>query len=224
VEKDRERRKWIFGLLWVVANTFSWIMFSIAMMAAGWIVWTLYDNSVLVFYGILADELARMTITAVIAALCGGVILGVLQKFILRRRFELDGKKWILATVIGFVVYATVLLLVSFWALGNLPLHHYRTFSNISGFVFPLALGIAQWLVLRRHLTRSGCWIAATAVAFGLSDLASSVLTTGQLRTSILNGLNVVEGAIYSVVTLIALVIMLRQPKVAVEQVAVEDD
>jgi len=222
MRKDRERGKRTFGPLWIIANTFGWGTLIIVSRAAGWIEWEFYDN-----YGrdlffrfrtfrFLPNGSIRMVIGLVIIGLCWGAIVGVLQQFVLRRRFELAGKRWVLVTVIGLTVYTTVEVLVPALAV-SLAFRSYQILTGISTFVSPFAFGIAQWFLLRRYFTRSGWWIAATAIASWLSHFALSTFATGQLRSSVLIAFYLVQGLLYSVTTLIALTAIFRQSTVAVE-------
>jgi hypothetical protein len=223
--EDREQGKWVFGLLWVAANTLGWGTLIIVSMAAGWLVWVTYDNSSWgPTYRLLSSELVRTLIALVTAGLCWGAIIGVLQQFILRRRIELEGMKWVLATSIGLTVYTAVQTLVPALAAGSLPFRLYQMLSGVCKFAAPFAFGTTQWFLLRRYMTRAGWWVAAVAVASWLSYFVRLTLTTGLLRTSVFVGMYVAEGAIYSAATLVALAIMRRRPTAAVEQVVVEDE
>jgi hypothetical protein len=203
MRKDRERVKWTFGPLWIIANTLGWGTFIIVSMAAGWIVWEVYDNS----YGqlgtrFLHSESIRVVIALVLSSVCWGAIIGVLQQFVLRRHFELEVKKWVLATTFGLTVYRTVQILVPALA-ANMAFRSYQILPGISTFVSAVAFGIAQWFVLRRYMKRSGWWIAATASALWLSHFA--------FPTGVFTDFFLAEGLLYGVATWITLAVISRR-------------
>lgn len=68
--------------------------------------------------------------------------------------------------------------------------------------VFGAAIGVAQWLVLRRHVARSGWWVLACSVGWVVSGLSAGV-TDGAAGWTVL-------GAVYGAITGCALVLLLR--------------
>ncbi|TQM32514.1 uncharacterized protein DUF385 [Nocardia bhagyanarayanae] len=112
-----------------------------------------------------------------VAGAAEGAILGWFQGHVLASVIPgLARRDWILATMLGAVVA---------WSLGMVPM----LTNGLAGWppllvvpaiaagaaVMVSAMGTAQWLVLRRHLTDAGGWIAATAVAWlaGLTVLTA---------------------------------------------------
>jgi hypothetical protein len=105
----------------------------------------------------------------VLAGVGEGTALGWAQSRMLRRELpELRTGGWIRATAAGAAVA---------WAIGMLP----STFSRqllelwppllvalgaLAGVVLLATIGFAQWLVLRRHVDRSGSWVVANALAW----------------------------------------------------------
>ena len=105
---------------------------------------------------------------AVIAASAGfsaGLVLGIRQWAMLQRRIPRAGW-WVLASAIGAAVG---LVVVDATDLGTSPI----TFDGsrfglqvgaVTGVMVGASIGVAQWLVLRRWLSRAGWWIL-TSVA-----------------------------------------------------------
>ncbi|HLE04366.1 MAG TPA: hypothetical protein VI729_07110 [Anaerolineales bacterium] len=101
-----------------------------------------------------------------LAALFGGASLGLTQ-FAILRLFDVPSTVWwIPATALAFAVPVTLEIGLADTAsmAGGLSLFVFLGFS----------LGIAQWLVLRRRLSRSGVWIAATVASTITAGLLSS--------------------------------------------------
>lgn len=130
-----------------------------------------------------------------------GALVGTAQWLALRRALPgVEATSWIGATVVGAVVA---------WMLGRLPgaLADWRAgevameplspavtllLSLAAGAALGAILGIAQWLVLRRHVQHAGTWILANAVAWmcampliffaaGLPAAHASLLSIGAL-------------------------------------------
>jgi hypothetical protein len=105
----------------------------------------------------------------VLAGAGEGTVLGWAQSRALRRELpDLRPGDWIKATAAG----ATAA-----WSIGMLP----STFSRqllelwppllialgvLAGGLLLASIGVAQWLVLRRHVARSGVWVVANALAW----------------------------------------------------------
>src|SRR5262249_7603142 len=52
------------------------------------------------------------------------------------------------------------------------------TIFAIDGVAFGAGLGIAQWLVLRRHLSQANVWVGAAAVGYGVGFALTGALET----------------------------------------------
>jgi len=105
----------------------------------------------------------------VLAGVGEGTVLGWAQSRMLRRELPaLRAGDWVGATAAGAGVA---------WSIGMLP----STFSQqllelwppvlvaggvLAGVLLLATIGVAQWLVLRRHLVRSGGWVLANALAW----------------------------------------------------------
>lgn len=97
-----------------------------------------------------------------------GVCVGILQSIALRGRIKHTGW-WIVATVVGFAIgkFAADAIAQSMdGAVG----------FALGGAAIGIALGAAQWLVLRRQLALADLWIPATALAWAVGwSLISTV-------------------------------------------------
>jgi hypothetical protein len=105
----------------------------------------------------------------VLAGVGEGTVLGWAQSRMLRRELpELRTGDWIRATAAGAAVA---------WTIGMLPSTFSRQFVELwppllvvlgvlAGVVLLATIGFAQWLVLRRHVDRSGSWVVANALAW----------------------------------------------------------
>lgn len=90
-----------------------------------------------------------------------GLVLGLAQWLIVRRYMPRAGW-WVPATIVAAVLIAAATV-VAYEGGG------YRSFfvrNGIGTLVEGLALGMAQWLVLRRHVTRAGWWVVASAAGW----------------------------------------------------------
>jgi hypothetical protein len=215
MKKDRHQRKWAFGLSWVIVNTFSWALYTLVAMAAGWVMWEAYQylrtERVMRF---LSDESNRIWIAVVILGVCWGAIIGFFQQLVLKQRFDLEGRTWILATLIGVTIYIILRTSVSSFAVNIAPSRASLYVINILGtFACSTALGIAQWLILRQYFSRSGWWIVATVIALGIPSLATSTFFGGGGKSFLLSSVVslAVEGLIYGLITLIALTLISKQ-------------
>ncbi|HYK04108.1 MAG TPA: hypothetical protein VE974_20310 [Thermoanaerobaculia bacterium] len=106
-----------------------------------------------------------------------GAIVGAAQWLVLRRLLpSLRAKEWVWATMAGAVVA---------WMLGRIPsaladwesvsggvgqpapsLTTVVLLSAAAGAALGAILGVAQWIVLRRHVPHAGAWIAANVLAW----------------------------------------------------------
>ncbi len=104
----------------------------------------------------------------VAAGMGEGAVLGMAQWLVLRRWVTRVGRRaWVLATSLAAGVA---------WALGLLPstvgglgdLHPIVLVAGAIVLAVTLlgSIGVAQWLVLRRHLPRAGWWAPANALAW----------------------------------------------------------
>jgi hypothetical protein len=213
---DKLQEKWPFGRSWIIANTLSWGVSPLVAMLAGWAAWQLYQQLGMSWsMRALSDNSNRLLIAEVIYAVCWGIIVGASQQFVLRRRFDLGGQRWISATAIGLLFYRLLsdlpLVLAPFIGSSISALYQNPLLIDLAKLISLFALGIAQWFILRRILKRAGWWIIATALALWLSAIAFSVFMSGQLWAFHFIVAALAEGIIYSIATFVVLTTILKQ-------------
>lgn len=95
------------------------------------------------------------------------LLTGAFQSALLRRYLpRMSG--WVLATAGGWLL-GILLVLMPDW------LHWRNGYQDLDQALLSLglAIGITQWLLLRRRLSHAGWWIAATVVGWGLLALVT---------------------------------------------------
>ena len=127
---------------------------------------------------------------------------------------------WVLASAVGFVVGLIVGLILS------------ATSSSLVGFavglaVFGASVGIAQWFVLRRHVSRAGWWVLASTVGYAVT--AAGVLDALEaFGEAILGGGSSYEGLVlglvlYGAITGGVLVWLLWDPDIVKEEPSIPE-
>jgi hypothetical protein len=173
---------WGFWLWWVLASTMGWAVGARVGVAVG------------SFGEPPGFEAAQSVPTIIVAGYLGvavgGILVGVLQSLVLRRKIARAGW-WVLAgvgaaAVIGVVVFGVGVVNTDVgWVVG--------------ASLFGIVVGVLQWLVLRRQVARAGWWVLASAVGWFVGMPVGGVLDWPAL------------GAAYGAITGIALVWLLRQ-------------
>jgi hypothetical protein len=151
------RSEWTLVLRWVLATTVGWIVgFAVCEVVVKPIVYT--------FSHFPSDG-------AVI-----GIAIGIGQWLVLRRRTSVLAQSgdfkflagsgyrtawWALASSAGFAIGKDVGDMLAAAVSGPAAV-------GLDGVVIGIALGLAQWLVLRRHVAAAGWWIAASAIAWAV--------------------------------------------------------
>ncbi len=129
-----------------------------------------------------------------------GALPGITQWLVLRRQIP-QAHMWVLASAMGGIVVG-----VLGFAMGE------AVGGPVGGSVIGASLGIMQWLVLRRLISRAYVWVPASIVGFALGLTAGEAVgfTAGGAVGWLVGGtmLGVVVGAITGGV----LVWLLRQP------------
>jgi hypothetical protein len=207
---DRQLGKWTFGLVWILLNVLGWALFLGFGMAAGWLVWTLYEQGG--YPRLLHNEVIRDFLTLFIVGFCWGALLGWLQQIVLKRRFGLEGSAWAWATMIGGVLsvvipgLSSILLLVLPYSRAS-----YYVLSVLVASIPPMALGLAQWVVLRRYFARAGWWVAAVVVALWIVPVLFSTFSSGHITLVYMIILRGSEGVAYGLATFAVLSVLPRQ-------------
>jgi hypothetical protein len=133
-----------------------------------------------------------------------GISVGMMQWLVLRRRMSGAGW-WILVTIVGFAIGKFVADAIGQALSGAVGL-------VLSGAAIGTALGIAQWLILRRHVAQAGWWalasILAWAVGWAIINLVNEA-ADGPTSTAYLIGATGAAAA--GVITGVSLVWLLRE-------------
>ncbi len=114
--------------------------------------------------GILLSILAYPYIGEVFAFAFFGLLLGISQWILLRKRFD-KASLWIVFNTVGFpAALFTRNAFVSYFIRG----FEYTTSKLIPILIFGLIIGVLQWLILNRTLQKSGWWIIVNLIAWPL--------------------------------------------------------
>ncbi|MCA1995588.1 MAG: hypothetical protein LDL41_26595 [Coleofasciculus sp. S288] len=161
---------------------------------------------------------AAMAVNPVWGQVVGPATLGITQWLVLRQHIPKAGW-WILATTLGGVVALYLGSAVSFFTTSILWIGS----GVVGGAVGGAILGLAQWLVLRRHVSQAGWWIAASAVALavgagwlvylGIESAFTFDASMDLIQIIRWSGMGALSGAIGGAIKGGALVWLLRQPK-----------
>ncbi len=173
----QQRPGWRVWFLWLMAGAFGWGQ------GVYWGWYTPTDPKTL-------QVIPTVILAGYLGVAVGGILIGVLQWLVLRRHLARSGW-WVLASlgavaVVGVAVFGVGLVNTDVgW------------FGGVS--VFGTAVGVLQWLVLRRHLARSGWWVLASTVGWVVGMPLGDIVGPPGL------------GAAYGAITGTALVWLLRQ-------------
>lgn len=139
-----------------------------------------------------------------------GIGISIAQSLVLRDRFAKEGW-WLPLTLIGWLLGLTTIYLLPFLSLksafnANTPLlvTLILDFSTIG-----LIVGICQWQLLK-NFRAAGLWLFASVIALLLSTYG---LFLGYIAGSMVLA-SALQGAIYGAITGLAMIKVLRSPKV----------
>jgi len=134
-----------------------------------------------------------------------GIAIGIGQWLVLNRRINRT-RWWIVASIIGFGVGKDVAGLAVPAMSGHLG-------SALGGLAIGTALGLGQWLVLRRHVPEARWWVLANAIGWSIGwsiiELVDSDAAGGVQATAYLVG--AIGASIAGVVTASTLVWLWRR-------------
>lgn len=138
---------------------------------------------------------------------CIGVSLA--QSIVLRDRFTKEGW-WLPLTLVGWTIGMTLIFFVPTLSIQN----HLANFPPIAILFGDFAIigaivGICQWQLLK-FLRGAGLWLFASTIALSLSVFG---LQLGYIAKSPLLG-TALQGAIYGAITGLAMIKVLRSPKI----------
>ena len=184
---------WKFGILWSLATILGLVLG----IAISLIVITVINK----ITHISEDTIAMFIILPSI-----GFSVGILQWLNLRRRVSW-ASMWIWVTAVGWMIGIPLALslytglisisdstLIDVWG------------KTIQATIIAILIGVIQWLMLRRHISRAGWWIFANLIGWNAASLLAGAGAMVGVLDSIPMGISV--GA----VTGLALAWLLQQP------------
>jgi hypothetical protein len=140
---ERAQVGWRFWIGWVLASTVG--------LAVGF--------TIGFAVGLVVDYDVGSVLGIVLGGAVFGAALGTAQWLVLHKRVSLSGW-WVLASTVGWAVGLAVGRAVA------LVVDDAQIFAIVLA-VGGASAGIAQWIVLRRHVTQAGWWVLASIVAGG---------------------------------------------------------
>ncbi len=198
---ERKRIGWGFGLLWVFLSAMGWsIGFTMGFVAG-------YAPIELIGHTPLGEGLAFCVHKIVL-----GAVVGILQWVVLRERVPGAGR-WVWASIAGLAVAGGVGVAVIV-ARGPTRI---ESLATVVGTTLVVALGGAvtgmlQRPVLRGQVSRSGWWVLASTVGWGLGMAVTGAGMSALAVGDFCGLMGFFGGAVLGAVTGGALVWLLRQP------------
>ncbi|MFX0577872.1 hypothetical protein [Nocardia nepalensis] len=129
---------------------------------------------------LMSAALPDVTAALPIAGAVAGVVLGGFQAVILRSLLAGFGMRdWVLATAAGTALawaVVSIFLRNGPW-MAYAPTSVQAPLAVAGGLVLVFALGIAQWMVLRRWTERAVLWIVANAVGWTMGLVVIGLIT-----------------------------------------------
>jgi hypothetical protein len=179
------RAEWSLSLRWVLATTVGWVVgFAICETVVKPFVYTLTHFP--------SDG-------AVI-----GISIGIGQWLVLNRRINRT-RWWIVTSIIGFGIGKDVGDIVAQVVPGAIG-------SAFAGLAIGASLGVAQWLVLRRHVPEASWWILASAIGWAVgSTIIASVDGESDDGMALAYVIGAIGAAVTGLITATALVWLLRR-------------
>ena len=110
------------------------------------------------------NESAGFAVAGAFFGILVGGGLGIGQQLVLRSRVEWS-RMWALASAAA----TTVVWAIAFPLMASADEPASASTGAIIAILFGLALGVAQWLVLRKHVPGAGRWVAITLVSLALA-------------------------------------------------------
>ena len=203
---ERAQVGWGFWLRWVLASTMGLTVgFAVGLIM-------LFVGAFMLFAATLEfDETLTLTpvMFATMLAAAVGASVGIAQWLVLRWWQVSRAGWWVLASAVGAAVGGAAGAIVisaatlDFAEVVGETLTLTLTLTPVMLILvtmFGASVGIAQWLVLRRQVSRSGWWVLASIVGFAVGVAVSIVVD------------RVVGFAVYGAITGGVMVWLLRQP------------
>ena len=184
---QRRPEDWRVWLGWVLASTVGWAVGGPA--------------------GVAAGGSGDIIVAGYIGVTAGGILAGMLQWLVLRRHVAGAGW-WMAAGPVGALIGGVVIFAGAAvagadagWVVGTA--------------LFGPLVGVLQWLVLRRRVTRAGWWVAASAAGWVAAGPGVGLVAAVMGAALTANAGWAALGIMYGAVTGCALVWLLRQPRPA---------
>lgn len=179
---------WRLGLWWVLASTIGWAIGG----PLG-----------------LAMDLSRSIIVAGSLGLAGGGLVAGVMQWLALRRYVTRAGWWVLVGPVGAAIAAVVGVMAGLVAgLSGDAVVSVNVGWVVGSGVFGTVLGVLQWLVLRRQVSRAGWWVLASTLGWVASGPVAGIVDAA---VDMAVGWAVL-GTVYGAVTGAALVWLLRQP------------
>ena len=187
--KYSQKLGWGLWLQWVLVNIFGG---ALGLPLSNMV----YDSIEAQVGGTLAQAISGATI---------GTALGLAQWLIIRRRIS-RSSSWVMVTTVSWAM-----ALAAYEAMGG------SLNRILGGATMGAVLGLAQWLVLRRRVSRSSSWILATTVGLAMGwplGLAIYEAVGGAMYESVSGAISgAMISLVYGVVTGTALLWLLQNRK-----------
>lgn len=171
---EQQRRS--FYRRWVIANSWSEAAGLGTTFALGRVIAPALEQS-----SSAVAVLAGAGLAVVLGILLEGLLVGLVQAAVLRRRLaRLPARSWVVATAIGAgiawilgMVPSTIMALQKSVGAASSPATEPSATVQIAlgaalGAMTGPILGLAQWTVLRQHVDRASRWLGANAVAWAV--------------------------------------------------------
>lgn len=154
---------WGFWLRWVLASSVGLAVGEFVGRVLGWDISHAVLDAIVSAAGVAGIQTPAGRLAWVGAWIAGGAVgapvLGLTQWLVLRRQISQAGW-WMLTTSVGWIVG---------WGAGFAVLATPHPQPVVAGAMAGVGIGLLQWSVLRRHVSRAGWWILACSVSWALS-------------------------------------------------------
>jgi hypothetical protein len=171
VVTNHEKPRWSFYPIWIILTSLCvpiafFIDLVILRIITSSIGDFIYVNGV---RHITEDYLSIFTFVPIVGLLTGALQYGLLRRYLPRMCW------WVLATTGGWLLGLLLIVIPSWlnWTKGSIDI-------DLAFILTGLAIGVGQWLVLRRRVPRASWWIGANVVGWGLLALITVGNTLGQ--------------------------------------------
>ena len=170
----------------------NWTLLSLGIIPLSYIISLI---AVLLVHGAFGfNQLEEGThLSQTVMQIAGGAVIGlgtgIYQRALLRKMFNVSSS-WIYTLVIGFVITELIVCII----LWQLDINRYQLrFIELNplpeALIFACAglmIGLFQWTILRRYFFKSGYWVLASTIGWGICILINILWFVPFIRNSIL--------------------------------------